>query len=302
MYVRVSTDDKGQTVENQRLPLQEFCRAQGWTEVTEYADEASATDLRGRVQWRRLLDDCAKRKVDLVIVWRLDRAFRSVLDAAQTLERLRAWGVGIRSYQEPWLDTTSPFGEALYYITVAYAQLARAGEGRDGPGEAGGEARREAAGDGAAGVRGEVGAGGARDSRQPSVQGPGSTAVEYRLRYRPAAAADGEGRRRIVSRRRASGPAVRVTYDRRTPPTWSVGTAWPWTTWTSPPASPPTSTGGGACSGSRSSTPRGTCGRSSPALLPTRAGPAATTETGTSGACGHCSRPEPGAPGSRSRT
>jgi DNA invertase Pin-like site-specific DNA recombinase len=50
---------------------------------------------------------------------------RSVLDAAQTLDRLRAWGVGLRSYQEPYLDTTSPFGEALFYITMAYAQLER---------------------------------------------------------------------------------------------------------------------------------------------------------------------------------
>ena len=55
----------------------------------------------------------------------MDRAFRSVLDAANTLERLRTWGIGLRSYSEPWLDTTSPFGEALYYITVAYAQLER---------------------------------------------------------------------------------------------------------------------------------------------------------------------------------
>lgn len=125
VYLRVSTDDKGQTVETQRLPLRDFCAAQGWTDVREYADEASATDIRGRVNWRQLLDDCAKRRVDLVLVWRLDRAFRSVLDAAQTLERLRAWRVGLRSYQEPWLDTTSPFGEALYYITVAYAQLER---------------------------------------------------------------------------------------------------------------------------------------------------------------------------------
>lgn len=125
LYLRVSTDDKGQTVENQRHPLMAFCRAQGWTEVTEYADEASATDLRGRKAWRQLLDDAARRKVDLILVWRIDRAFRSVLDAAQTLERLRGWKVGLRSYQEPWLDTTSPFGEALYYITVAYAQLER---------------------------------------------------------------------------------------------------------------------------------------------------------------------------------
>jgi DNA invertase Pin-like site-specific DNA recombinase len=125
LYLRVSTDDRGQTVENQRHPLEEFCRAQDWTDVQEYADEASATDLRGRRAWRQLLDDAAKRKVDLILVWRIDRAFRSVLDAAQTLERLRAWKVGLRSYQEPWLDTTSPFGEALYYITVAYAQLER---------------------------------------------------------------------------------------------------------------------------------------------------------------------------------
>ena len=81
----------------------------------------------------------AKRRVDLVLVWCLDRAFRSVLDAAQTLERVRACGVGLRSYQEPWLDATSPFGEALYYITVGYAQSetrhsARARKGGDGQG------------------------------------------------------------------------------------------------------------------------------------------------------------------------
>jgi len=125
LYLRVSTDDKGQTVENQRLPLQEFCAAQGWTDVREYADEASATDLRGRKAWRQLLDDAAKRKVDLILVWRVDRLARSVLDAAQTLERLRGWGVGLRSYCEPYLDTTSPFGEALFHITMAYAQLER---------------------------------------------------------------------------------------------------------------------------------------------------------------------------------
>lgn len=125
IYLRVSTDDRGQTVENQRLPLLEYCQAQGWNDPTEYADEASATDLRGRKAWRRLLDDAARRKLDLVLVWRLDRMARSVLDAAQTLERLRAWGVGLRSYSEPYLDTTSPFGEALFYITMAYAQLER---------------------------------------------------------------------------------------------------------------------------------------------------------------------------------
>jgi DNA invertase Pin-like site-specific DNA recombinase len=125
IYARVSTTDKDQDPETQLLPLREFVAAQGWEVYLEYIDFAPATDLLHRVQWRQLLEDASKRKLDLLLVWRMDRAFRSVLDAATTLERLRAWGVGLRSYSEPWLDTTSPFGEALYYITVAYAQLER---------------------------------------------------------------------------------------------------------------------------------------------------------------------------------
>ena len=124
-YGRISTSDKEQSPETQLLPLREFVEAQGWTIYREYIDMAPATDLLRRTSWRQLLDDASKRKFDLVLVWRMDRAFRSVLDAATTLERLRTWGVGLRSYSEPWLDTTSPFGEALYYITVAYAQLER---------------------------------------------------------------------------------------------------------------------------------------------------------------------------------
>jgi DNA invertase Pin-like site-specific DNA recombinase len=125
IYARVSTSDKDQDPETQLIQLREFVSAQGWQVYHEFVDFAPATDLLHRVQWRQLLDDASKRKFDLLLVWRMDRAFRSVLDAATTLERLRTWHVGLRSFTEPWLDTTSPFGEALYYITVAYAQLER---------------------------------------------------------------------------------------------------------------------------------------------------------------------------------
>ena len=124
VYGRVSTMED-QDPETQMIPLREFVEAQAWQAVGEYVDRAPANDLLHRTAWRQLLDDASKRKFDLLLVWRMDRAFRSVLDAATTLERLRGWGVGLRSYSEPWLDTTSPFGEALYYITVAYAQLER---------------------------------------------------------------------------------------------------------------------------------------------------------------------------------
>ena len=125
IYARVSTSDKDQDPETQLVALRDFVRAQEWKTFREYVDKAPATDLAHRIAWRELLDAAARKRFDLLLLWRMDRGFRSVLDAATTLERLRAWGVGLRSFTEPWLDTTSPFGEALYYITVAYAQLER---------------------------------------------------------------------------------------------------------------------------------------------------------------------------------
>ncbi len=94
IYTRVSTSDKDQNPETQLLPLREFCNREGWGIVSEYVDTAPATDLRARTAWRELLEQASKRHVDLLLVWRIDRAFRSVLDSATTLERLRSWGIG----------------------------------------------------------------------------------------------------------------------------------------------------------------------------------------------------------------
>ena len=127
LYARVSTADKDQHPETQLRPLREHLTALGRIEpvepVGESVDRASADDLRGRRAWRRLLELAHRRRVDVVVVWKLDRAFRSVLDGANTLQALWATGCGLRSLQEPWIDTTTPVGEALYHITLAWAQL-----------------------------------------------------------------------------------------------------------------------------------------------------------------------------------
>jgi len=124
IYAKVTTSDKDQDPETQLLPLREFVADQGWTAAGEFVEHASATDLRGRTAWRELLDRASKRRADLILVWRIGRAFRSVLDAATTLSGSRGKG-GLRSYSVSWLNTTSPIGEALYFITGAYAQLER---------------------------------------------------------------------------------------------------------------------------------------------------------------------------------
>jgi len=125
VYARVSTNDKDQNPETQRLPLREFCAARGWEIVGEFTDHASATDLRGRTAWRDLLALAGRRKVDAILVWKLDRAFRSVAHMARTVEDLRRWGVGLVSYSEPWLDTsgTSPAATLMLNILASFAEF-----------------------------------------------------------------------------------------------------------------------------------------------------------------------------------
>jgi DNA invertase Pin-like site-specific DNA recombinase len=125
LYARVSTSDKEQNTETQLRPLRDHVRGLDAVVVGEFIDHASADDLRGRREWRRLLDLAMHHRVDLIVVWKLDRAFRSVVDGATTLQSLRSAGAGIRSLQEPWIDTTTGIGEAMYHITIAWAQLER---------------------------------------------------------------------------------------------------------------------------------------------------------------------------------
>ncbi len=126
IYARVSTVDKDQNPETQLRPLREHVGGLDGELVGEFVDRASADDLRGRREWRRLLDLAMRRRLDLIVVWKLDRAFRSVADGATTLQALRTAGCGIRSLQEPWIDTTTAIGEAMYHITLAWAQLEKA--------------------------------------------------------------------------------------------------------------------------------------------------------------------------------
>jgi DNA invertase Pin-like site-specific DNA recombinase len=125
IYARVSTSDKEQNPETQLLPLREFVKANAWTLADEFVDRASATDLRGRTAWRRLLDDAAKRKIDVVLCWKMDRCFRSTHHAATTLAQLSGWKVGFRSYSEPFIDTNSPHGKLMFDLMATFAEFER---------------------------------------------------------------------------------------------------------------------------------------------------------------------------------
>jgi DNA invertase Pin-like site-specific DNA recombinase len=124
LYARVSTRDKDQDPELQLEAMRAYVSARGWG-TTEYVDTAAAGDLAHRAAWARLLDDAAQRRIDLVLVWKLDRAFRSTLHALATLRDLEHAGVGFASLTQPELDTTSATGRLVFTILAAVAEMER---------------------------------------------------------------------------------------------------------------------------------------------------------------------------------
>ena len=60
---------------------------------------------------------------DVVLVYRLDRAFRSVRDGVLALDQLTHWRIGFASVEEPYIDTTPPMGELMFTISAAWAQV-----------------------------------------------------------------------------------------------------------------------------------------------------------------------------------
>jgi len=122
VYARVSTADKDQNVETQLLPLRDYCKAQGLEIYREYVDTASALDIARRTAWRDLLDDAARRKFQVVLVFKLDRAFRSVKHMHDTLYTWEAVGVSFKSIREQF-DTSTALGRLLMNLLAALAEF-----------------------------------------------------------------------------------------------------------------------------------------------------------------------------------
>ena len=122
LYARVSTSDKDQDPETQLMALREYASARGLEVYAEYVDRAPANDFAHRVQWRDLLDDAGRRRFKTVLVFKLDRAFRSVKHLHDTLAVWEMTGVDFQSVREQF-DTGTAVGRLLLNILGALAEF-----------------------------------------------------------------------------------------------------------------------------------------------------------------------------------
>ncbi len=121
IYSRVSTDK--QDAANQLPQLREFAAKQGWTIVQAYVDQGESGTKADRAQFQQMFEDASRRRFDLVLFWSLDRLSREgVLKTLQYLNRLDSYGVGYRSFIEPYFDSCGIFKEAVISIIATLAK------------------------------------------------------------------------------------------------------------------------------------------------------------------------------------
>lgn len=126
-YVRVSTDEQGESgagMDAQKTVIQAEVARRGWDFETMYGDVASGKSLRKRDDLGRALRTLAEGEADVLVVAKLDRLSRSVLDFANLMEKAgkEGWSLVVLDLG---VDTTTPNGELIANIMIALAQWER---------------------------------------------------------------------------------------------------------------------------------------------------------------------------------
>src|SRR5450756_901489 len=100
-------------------------RQEGWRVVpTRYDDGGYSGGTMERPALKRLLEDIEANKVNVIVVYKVDRLTRSLTDFAKIVEALDARGVSFVSVTQQF-NTTSSMGRLTLNILLSFAQFER---------------------------------------------------------------------------------------------------------------------------------------------------------------------------------
>lgn len=125
-YLRVSTEEQGSSgagLQAQRSAIQAECSRREWTLVRVEEDVLSGRTLK-RPGLQAALEACRGRDVTGIVVAKLDRLSRSLIDFARLLEDAKRHGYNVVAL-DLGVDLSTPHGEFLANVMASAAQWER---------------------------------------------------------------------------------------------------------------------------------------------------------------------------------
>ena len=124
IYARISvTQEASVSLDRQIEAAEQHAAARGWEVVKTFRENgvsASHHKPEDRAEWRALLDSPVA--FDVVLVWKIDRLARRVLDFLHADESLRARGAGVAAVADP-IDMTTAQGRAFATMLAVFAEM-----------------------------------------------------------------------------------------------------------------------------------------------------------------------------------
>jgi len=123
LYARLSvTKEESVSIARQLQSCRRYADARGWEVVGEFVDDgvsATANRPEDRDGWAALL---AAGDFDAVVIWKVDRLARRVLDFLHADEALQQMGAGLVAVEDP-IDMTSPQGRAFAVMLAVFGEM-----------------------------------------------------------------------------------------------------------------------------------------------------------------------------------
>jgi site-specific DNA recombinase len=132
IYTRVSTehglDQEFNSLDAQYDAASAYIKSQahaGWTHIrSRYDDGGYSGGSTDRPDLQRLLSDIRARKLDVIVVYKVDRLTRSLADFAKLVELFDAHGVSFVSVTQQF-NTTTSMGRLTLNVLLSFAQFER---------------------------------------------------------------------------------------------------------------------------------------------------------------------------------
>ncbi|MDC0977762.1 recombinase family protein [bacterium] len=126
LYIRVSTDKQveGDSLEEQESELKKFCEYKNYLIHKIHIEAGKSAKDTNRIEYQKLLSDIKEKKINAVVVKKLDRLSRSLLDFEEFMKTAQEFNVEFISLKENF-DTTNAIGKAMLRVALVFAQLER---------------------------------------------------------------------------------------------------------------------------------------------------------------------------------